>query len=175
MIAEIGAAFGAVELADALLQRLRHAPQLGPEYVLLAQHDLAEPAAAHPQSAHRRVCPVDDKDPHLCLIEETRAQFFLGDRRAVEDPFDVEIVDAEARIIGDGRARIAGTRLVEIAFERQIAVVVGEEEFPAVDTRDTPASGERRHRPGEVRREGCRGRFHGRISTMGICGQTPRS
>ena len=34
MIAEIGPAFRAVELADALLERLGEAPKLGPEYTL---------------------------------------------------------------------------------------------------------------------------------------------
>ena len=173
MISEIGAAFGAVEFADALLQRLGHATQFGPENALLGQNDLAEPAAAHPKSAHGGVRPVDQENPHLGLVEETRAQLFLGDRRAVEDALDVEIVDAQARIVGDGRARIAGTRLIDVALERQIPVVVGEEELLAVNARDAPAGGERRHRSSEVGREGCRSRFHGLISSTGIWPQLP--
>ncbi len=111
MIAEIGAAFRAVELADALRERLGHAAQLGAEDPLLAECHLAEPAAAHAQRAHRRIGPVDQEDPHLRLIEQAGAELLLGDGDAVEDALDVEIVDAEAGIIGDRRPGVAGAAL----------------------------------------------------------------
>jgi hypothetical protein len=71
MIAQIGAAFGTVDLPQALLQRLAEAAQLGAERALLGQHHLAEPAAAHLQGAHREVGPVDEEDADLGVIEQS--------------------------------------------------------------------------------------------------------
>lgn len=46
---------------------------------------------------------------------------------------DVEIIDAQARIVGDRRARVTRARLVGIAVEDEIAIVVREEELAPVD------------------------------------------
>lgn len=63
-----------VEFTEALQQRLGRAAQFGPENTLLGQHDLVEPATAHPESTFGGVRPVDQEYPHLGLIEKTRAR-----------------------------------------------------------------------------------------------------
>src|SRR5690606_4193251 len=104
----------------------------------------------------------DEKDAHLSLIEEPGAQLLLADRLAIEHALDIEIVDAEARIVGDRRARVARARLVDVALEDEVAVMVGEEELLAVNPRDSPAGGERRDRPGEMGRKRRGHGLHGR-------------
>jgi hypothetical protein len=173
MVAEIGPAFGVVELADALLQRLGQAAKLGAEHTLLGQHHLAEPATAQAQYAHRGIRPVEQKDPHLGPVEEPGPELFLGDGSAVEHPFDVEIVDAHRGIIADRRPRVRTARPVDLTVQLQIPIVVGEAEHRPVRPGDPPAGGERRHLAGEMLGECWRSRVHSRSSTTGICPQVP--
>ena len=104
LIAEVGAAFRAVELTDALGERLGQPAQLRAEDPLLAECHLAEPAPAQAEDPHRRIRPVDQEDPHLGPIEQAGAEVRLADRIAVEHALDIEIVDAHAGIVRDRRA-----------------------------------------------------------------------
>jgi transposase len=72
-------------------------------------------------------------------------------------------VDLDTGVVGDRRARVARRRKIEVAVERQIAVVIGEEELPPVLAGHPPAGGERRHLTGEMRGKGGRDGFHGMI------------
>jgi transposase len=72
-------------------------------------------------------------------------------------------VDLDTGVVGDRRARVAGGRKIEVAIEPQIAVVIGEEEFPPGLSRHPPACGKRRHLTGEMRDKGGRDGFHGMI------------
>lgn len=83
-VAEVGAAFGLVDGADGLLQRLGEAAQLGAEAAIVLGDDLAQPASAEFQLPVRQARPVHREDPHLGVIPQPGAQFGRVDGAAVE-------------------------------------------------------------------------------------------
>src|SRR5690606_23990315 len=150
--------------ANLIEQPLGEAAQLRREGAV-AQGNLAEPAAAERDLAHRRILPIDHENPHFGEVITTGKKILLGNDLMAEMADEIEIVDAEAAAAGDGRARIAARREINLTVYLKIAVEVGEKHFGSVLPPERPAGGEARHLAREMGRKGAAKGFHRRIST----------
>ena len=63
------------------------------------------------------------------MIEQPGAHVAFGDGGSVEHAVDVEVVDRHRGVIGDHGARVAGRRLVRLAVEIEILIVIGKKNW----------------------------------------------
>ena len=162
-VAEIGAAGGAVDLAELLLQGIDQAAELGLE-AAVAGRGLAEPAAAQLDQPLAGIVPADQGQGDLGMVEGAGDEIALGDAIVVEHGRDLEAVGLEPGRAGDRGPLVAGAAPVGLAGMEQVPVVVGEAEGHPVLAGDREQGGQPGHLACEVRRKARRDGLHGRSS-----------